>query len=106
MPFDPDFGQTLLVDEDKAALTDQARALLGDPILTADLYDLEQQIQAQVADGLVEDFLSRLTVDEILSDHFIRDLHRHLYGPIWIWGVRHRRRETNIGMAPDLCWRF
>ncbi len=43
MTFEPDYGQTLLSDEEKAALTDPARELLGDPVLKADLYDLEQQ---------------------------------------------------------------
>lgn len=33
MTFDPDYGQTLLSDEEQAALTDSARELLREPIL-------------------------------------------------------------------------
>lgn len=44
MAFDPDYGQTLLSDEDHVGLTSEVRELLGDPILKVDLYDLEQLI--------------------------------------------------------------
>lgn len=57
MTFDPDYGQTPLSDEEQAALTDPARELLGEPVLKADLYDLEQQIQDVVADEFVEQVL-------------------------------------------------
>lgn len=102
MTFDPDYGQTLLTDEEQAALTEQARTLLGEPLLKADLYDVEQLIQADVADELVQRVLEGvLPIDELLTDHFVRELHRRLYGPVWSWGGRQRRRETNIGVAPE-----
>ncbi|MEI6374461.1 MAG: Fic family protein [Actinomycetes bacterium] len=102
MTFDPKYGETLLTDEEKAALTDEARALLGEPIRKADLYDLEQQVQNLVADDFIEQVLaSALTIDELLTDHFVRELHRRLYAPIWTWGGRQRWRETNIGVAPE-----
>lgn len=102
MTFDPDYGQTLISDEERAALTDSARELLGDPVLKADLYDLEQQVQDVVADDFVEQVLQgSLGVDELLTDHFVRELHRRLYEPVWTWGGRQRSRETNIGVAPE-----
>lgn len=88
--FDPDYGQTLLFDEEQAAPTDPARELLGEPVLKADLYDLEQQIQDVVADEFVEQVLQgSLGVEELMTDHFVRDLHRQ------------RSRETNIVVAPE-----
>lgn len=102
MNFDPDYGQTLLSDEEQAALTVSARELLGEPVLKADLYDLEQQIQVVVADDLVEQVLQgNLGVDQLLTDHFVRELHRRLYEAVWTWGGRQRSRETNIGVAPE-----
>ncbi len=84
MTFDPNYGQTLLSDEEHAALTEQARALLGEPSLKADLHDVEQLIQAEVADELVQRVLEGvLSIDELLTDHFVRELHRRLYGPVW-----------------------
>jgi hypothetical protein len=102
MTFDPDYGQTLLSDEDQVGLTSEVRELLGDPILKADLYDLEQLIQAQVADEFVQEILEgSLTLDDLLTDYFVRELHRRMYEPVWTWGGRQRSRETNIGVAPE-----
>lgn len=102
MTFDPDYGQTILSDEEQAALTDSARELLGEPVLKADLYDLEQQIQDVVADEFFEQVLQgKLGVDQLLTDYFVRELHRRLYEPVWTWGGRQRSRETNIGVAPE-----
>ena len=101
MVFDPDYGETLATDDERAALTSEARELLGDPVRTADLYDLEQQIQSRVADDLLRLVLDgTLSVTDLLNDHFVRELHRRMYAPVWTWGGRQRSRETNIGIAP------
>lgn len=102
MPFDPDYGETPLTIEEAQALTPQARELLGDPISKADLYDLEQRLQIEVADECWAALLEfGVPMREVLNDHFVRDLHRRLYAPIWEWGGRLRSRETNIGVAPE-----
>lgn len=102
MAFRPDYGDTLVADEERDALTTAARELLGDPIRKADLYDLEQLIQDEVADEYVGQVLDGdLTVSELLTDHLARELHRRLYAPVWEWGGRQRSRETNIGIAPE-----
>lgn len=102
MAFGPDYGETLATEEECEALTPEAREVLGVPIRKADLYDLEQQIQDQVADELVAKvFDGTLVVLELLTDHFVRELHRRLYAPVWEWGGRQRSRETNIGIAPE-----
>lgn len=102
MAFDPDYGDTHVPEEDQAALTPQAKELLGENPRKADLYYLEQQIQVQVVDDLVSQVLGgSLTLSDLLSDHFVRELHRRLYGPVWTWGGQQRKRETNIGTAPD-----
>jgi fido (protein-threonine AMPylation protein) len=102
MTFDPDYGQTVLSEEEQAALDPAARELLGEPILKADLYDLEQLVQMQVADEFVQEILEgSLTLDDLLTDHFVRELHRRMDAPVWTWGGRQRSRETNIGVAPE-----
>lgn len=35
------------------------------------------------------------------ATHFVRDLHRRLYGDIWTWAGVYRKRELNIGIAPE-----
>lgn len=102
MALEPDYGGTLLSYEEAEALTPEARTLLGDPIRKADLYDLEQRIQVEVADEWWGNLLNlNVPVRDLLNDHFARDLHRRLYAPVWEWGGRQRSRETNIGIAPE-----
>ncbi|BBY34519.1 hypothetical protein BST33_10625 [Mycolicibacter minnesotensis] len=102
MAFQADYGETLATEEEREALTARAREVLGEPIRKADLYDLEQQIQDEIADDLMgKVFAGSLTVSDLLTDHFVRDLHRRLYALVWMWGGRQRSRETNIGIAPE-----
>lgn len=82
MALEPDYGETHVSAEEAKALTTVAREILGDPIRKADLYDLEQQIQDEVADEWWGDLLNwRIPVRDLLTDHFVRELHRRLYAP-------------------------
>ncbi len=40
-------------------------------------------------------------VEELLSDQFLRELHRRLYGDIWTGAGVFRLREINLGVAPE-----
>lgn len=42
-----------------------------------------------------------LGLDEILTDFFVRELHRGLHGDLWEWGGKFRLLQTNIGIAPE-----
>jgi fido (protein-threonine AMPylation protein) len=78
------------------------RTTPSDPPRKADVYDLEQLIQDQVAAEVgVQVLDGTLGVTDLLTDHFVRDLHLRLYAPVWDWGGRQRARETNIGIAPE-----
>lgn len=103
MPLSPGRGETPVTDDEADALLPQARELLDGPITKADVCDLEQAIQEQVAEELVTAVLDgSLTTDDLLADHFVRDLHRRLYGDIWSWAGLYRKCELNIGIAPEL----
>ncbi len=68
----------------------------------ADLYDLEATVLAEVSDELVERVADGvLGLDDLLADHFVRELHGKLYSAIWMWGGRFRTRELNLGVAPE-----
>jgi fido (protein-threonine AMPylation protein) len=102
MTLAPGYGETPLDPEEAGALTAQARALLGDDPTKADLYEAEQAVLAEVSEDLLDAVADgALGLDEILSDHFLRDLHLRLYGDIWTWAGRFRTREMNIGIAPE-----
>src|ERR1700689_1605148 len=38
----------------------------------------------------------------VLAYGFMMDLHRRMFGDVWTWAGTPRRRETNIGVAPQL----
>lgn len=76
--------------------------ILDLPITRAAVYDLEQGIQDQVSEELIAAAIEgSLLLDELLGDHFVRDLHARLYGDIWVWAGRLRQHEVNIGVAPE-----
>lgn len=102
MPLTPGFGETPLPHEELDGLLPEIVEILDKPITRADIYDLEQGMQDQVVEALMPAALDgSLPLNEILRDHFLRDLHVRLFGPIWRWAGRARQLEGNIGVAPD-----
>jgi len=101
MPFAPSYGETPLPHEELAALLAEVVEVLDNPITRADVYDLEQGLQDEVSGDLMPAAIDgSLSLDELLSDSFVRNLHTRLYGPIWNWAGRWRQTEVNIGVAP------
>lgn len=101
MTFDPGYGETPLPFEELDALLPSARALLEEPITKAAVYDLEQAIEASVAEELITDVLeNRLGLEELLNSSFLRELHERLYSGIWRWAGQNRRHLLNIGVDP------
>jgi len=102
MALSPGYGETPLPHDELDALLPEIVEVLDSPITRADVYDVEQGLQEQVFDQVMPAALDgSLTLDELLSDHFVRDLHRRLFGPIWQWGGRQRQLEVSIGVAPE-----
>lgn len=60
--------------------------------------ELDQVEQANIQSGLK--WLSRQKAPEILSEEFVRELHRKLFGDVWVWAGKFRRTEKNIGVDP------
>ncbi|WP_218854579.1 Fic family protein [Paractinoplanes atraurantiacus] len=99
----PGYGETLVPDDEVGALLPQIRHFFDEPISKAAVYDLEQAVQDQVGEELHLEILGgELTVPDLLSDHFLRQLHRWLYADIWSWGGIIRKHELNIGIDPWL----
>lgn len=102
MPLAPGYGETPLPDDELSALLPHVIEVLDKPIKRADVYDLEQAVQDQVAEeSFTGAFEGSLCLDELLTDYFVRDLHTRLYGDIWGWAGRFRQHELNIGVAPE-----
>jgi Fic-DOC domain mobile mystery protein B len=43
-----------------------------------------------------------LGTEGVLAYGFMMDLHRHMFGDVWTWAGTPRRRDTSIGVAPQL----
>ncbi|MBX7434909.1 Fic family protein [Mycobacterium sp. Y57] len=99
-PLTPGYGDTPLPDDELAALLPATVQILGEPVTRAVVYDLEQGMQELVAEELLNAALDgSLQLIELLTDHFLKDLHARLYGDIWIWAGKWRTHDVNIGVA-------
>jgi Fic-DOC domain mobile mystery protein B len=47
-----------------------------------------------------EEWAFTVRAEEVLTEDFVRELHRRMYGDVWAWAGDFRRRQTNIGVAP------
>ena len=61
--------------------------------------ELNELEQANIQQGLL--WLGRQRGGDILSDEFVRTLHKRLFGEVWEWAGTFRLRETNIGIDPS-----
>lgn len=61
-----------------------------------ELFDAEQR---NITKALLR---ARPTVERLLDDKYLRELHRSMFGDVWSWAGRYRIRETNIGVEPTL----
>jgi Fic-DOC domain mobile mystery protein B len=60
--------------------------------------ELDQLEQANIVDGMV--WLRRQKKPDVLTEGFLCDLHKQLFGKVWKWAGSFRRTEKNIGVDP------
>ena len=60
--------------------------------------ELDELEQANIQSGL--QWLSRSRRKDVLSDEFLRRLHKQLFGEVWEWAGTFRQTEKNIGIDP------
>ena len=75
---------------------DEIEGLKFDHIMTRG--ELDELEQANITQGL--QWLGRRRGGDILTEDFIRTLHRRLFGEVWSWAGSFRLREKNIGIDP------
>ncbi|GAA2231644.1 hypothetical protein N1031_07895 [Herbiconiux moechotypicola] len=86
MQFGPGYGETPLEPDEADALTPQARAVFGDQPSKLEIYEAEQAINDEVSISLLTDVVAgELDIAALISDVFLRELHRGLYGDLWTW---------------------
>lgn len=60
--------------------------------------ELDQLEQAGITEGLK--WLDKQKNPEVLSEAFVLELHKRLFGSVWKWAGTFRRTEKNIGVDP------
>lgn len=60
--------------------------------------ELDQLEQAGITEGLK--WLHRQKNPDVLSEAFVLELHKRLFGSVWKWAGTFRRTEKNIGVDP------
>lgn len=60
--------------------------------------ELNELEQANVESGLL--WLQRIRRRDVLTEAFVRELHRRLFGDVWKWAGTFRQTEKNIGVDP------
>jgi Fic-DOC domain mobile mystery protein B len=83
-------GHTALSEEDREGLIPTYIATLGD------LFAAEE---ANIARALLR--RRPPSIDQILDDKYLRNLHRSMFEDVWVWAGSYRRLETNIGIDPS-----
>lgn len=61
--------------------------------------ELNELEQVNIQSGLL--WLSRARNIEVLSEMFIRRLHKKMFGEVWTWAGTFRSTEKNIGIDPS-----
>ncbi|MFT4832556.1 MAG: Fic-DOC domain mobile mystery protein B [Psychroserpens sp.] len=82
-------GQTPLNEEEKAGL------LLRTISTQKELDEFEQLNIEKAIEWTIH---ANLILDKILSEKFIKDLHRKMFGDVWKWAGKFRQTEKNIGI--------
>ena len=60
--------------------------------------ELDQLEQAGITEGL--QWLAKQKKPDVLSEAFVLELHKRLFGSVWKWAGKFRRTEKNLGVDP------
>lgn len=82
-------GQTPLEEEEKEGL--KIRTITSQK-------ELDEFEQLNIEKAIEWTIHINLKLEKILSDKFIKDLHKKMYGDVWKWAGEFRKTEKNIGI--------
>jgi Fic-DOC domain mobile mystery protein B len=82
-------GQTPLDGEEKEGLKIKSITTQG---------ELDEFEQLNIEKAVEWTIHSKFKPEKILTEKFIKDLHKRMYGDVWKWAGEFRRTEKNIGI--------
>ncbi len=83
------YGQTPLSEEEKEGLLIKSITTRGE------LDELEQLNIEKAVEWTME---NKFSAEKILSEEFIKLVHKKMFGDVWEWAGKFRRSEKNIGV--------
>lgn len=86
-------GQTALDEDEKDGL------LIKSITILEELNEFEQQ---NIEKAIQWTFGWKLKKEQLLSEKFIKELHKKMYGDVWKWAGEFRKSEKNIGVKSYL----
>lgn len=89
LSLDYGIGQTPLSEEGKEGLK------VGGIATRQDLDEFEQQNIDKATEWLAG---KKLKVEKLLTEKFVKDLHREMFGDVWAWAGEFRRSDKSIGV--------
>jgi Fic-DOC domain mobile mystery protein B len=82
-------GQTPLDDDEKEGLRILTIATRG---------ELDEFEQKNIEEALAWTMAKRVNAHSVLTEKFIKDLHKKMYGDVWAWAGEFRKTNKNIGV--------
>ncbi|SIQ86466.1 mobile mystery protein B [Maribacter ulvicola] len=89
LEFDYKDGQTPLDEEEKEGLKIRSITTQG---------ELDEFEQLNIEKAVEWTIHSKFKLEKILTEKFVKDLHKKLYGDVWKWAGEFRKTEKNIGI--------
>lgn len=89
LEFNYDFGQTKIDEDEKEGL--KIRTITTNK-------ELDEYEQLNIEKALEWTIPKRISTEKLLSEEFIRSLHKRMFGEVWKWAGDFRKTEKNIGV--------
>lgn len=93
LEFEYEAGQTPIDENEREGLRIDSISTM------VELNEFEQQ---NIEEAIQWTMLKKRTVEEILSEKFVCELHRRMFGNVWEWAGAFRKTEKNLGVKSYL----
>jgi Fic-DOC domain mobile mystery protein B len=94
-------GLTIEYVEGQTPLDDNEKEGLRIPSITT-REELDEFEQLNIEKAIQWTFGKKISVEQLFSEKFIKELHKRMYGEVWKWAGTFRTSEKNIGIKSYL----
>jgi Fic-DOC domain mobile mystery protein B len=94
-------GLTIEYNDGQTPLSEEEKDCLKIPSITT-REELDEFEQLNIEKAIQWTFGKKLKAEQILSEKFIKDLHKKMYGDVWKWAGEFRTTEKNLGIKSYL----